>query len=278
MVVDQPVDDDRDALVAERDDVRGGVARAAAVVDADEEAGRIARLVDDHHGHAAVERRAHGRVPVGHAVQAERVHDGVAHAADLLLLAAHAGEQQQLVAAGLGRLGQPLQEADGAGIGERVGQALGEHQADGPTEPRPQPPRGRVGPGVAEPLGGLEHLPPQLGGELVRPVVGVRDRRARDAQGVGDRLQRHPLCHRDRSTGSGDTRSASAIRLTARRRRVAAAGARSGAAGTTGAPGSAERAWDAEARRARCAWIGSIGERSFRTLGRDWGASRGSGS
>ena len=148
-----------------------------------------------------------------------------------------------------------------------------------PPRPRPQPPRGRVGPGVAEPLGGLEHLPPQLGGELVRPVVGVRDRRARDAQGVGDRLQRHPLCHRDRSTGSGDTRSASAIRLTARRRRVAAAGARSSGGGDDGRAG--ERG--AGVGRGGAARQGRVDREHRGTLLSccwlcGWGASRGSGS
>ena len=156
-------------------------------------------------------------------------------------LAAHAGQQEQLVALRLRRLGQALEEADGARVGERVGEPLGEHQPDRAAPAGAQPARGRVRPGVAELLGGLQHLPAQLGGELVRPVVGVGDRRARDAEGVGDRLQRHPLCHRDRSTGSGA--SAVGQRPQRRRRRRGAARRRRRARRRrTGAPGSAERA------------------------------------
>jgi hypothetical protein len=164
--------------VAELLDVGGRAAGALVVVDADEEAAGGARLVDHHHRHAAGHRGAHRRVRVRHAVQAERADHGVAHGHDLLLLAAHAGQQEQLVALGLRRLGEALEEADRAGVGERVGEAFGEHQPDGAAPPGPPPARGWVRPGVAELVRGLQDLPAQRGGELVGAVVGVRDRRA----------------------------------------------------------------------------------------------------
>ena len=46
--------------------------------------------------------------------------------------------------------------------------------------------RHRIGAGVAEVARGAEHPLAQRGAELVGPVVGVGDRRARDAEMLGD--------------------------------------------------------------------------------------------
>jgi hypothetical protein len=46
--------------------------------------------------------------------------------------------------------------------------------------------RHRIGPGVAELAGGDQHALAQRGAQLVGPVVGVGDRRARDAEVLGD--------------------------------------------------------------------------------------------
>ena len=139
-------------------------------------------------GTPAAHRRGDRRVRVGHAVQAERAHDGVADRHDLLLLAAHAGQQEQLVALRLGRLGQALEEADGAGIGERVGQPLGEHEPDRAAPAGPQPPRGRVRPGVAEllrrsraPSGAARERAGPAGCRRSRPSCARRPRRRRSS-------------------------------------------------------------------------------------------------
>ena len=271
VVVDEAVGDERDAAVAQLRDVCRGQPRALAIVDADEERAGQARLVHDHDRQAAVERRGDGRVRVGHAVEAERADDRVAHRHDLAALAAHPRQQQQLIALGLGGLREALEEADRARVGERVGEALGEHQADRAAQPGPQPPGGRVRARVAEALRRLQHLLAQPGGELVGTVVRIGDSRARDAQGVGDRLQRHPLCHRDRSTGSGDTRSANVSRTPARARRGRAA-ATGSSAGRTGAPGRAERAWDSISG-ARCTRIRGASGRILSGGEGTWGGS-----
>jgi hypothetical protein len=102
-------------------------------------------------GPSAEQERIGALVDLGEerAIEAERAHHDVADRADLLLLAAHAGQQQELVALGLGRLGETLGEADRAGVGERVGKALGEHRADRAAPAGPQ--RRAAGCGPAQP-------------------------------------------------------------------------------------------------------------------------------
>src|SRR4051794_33875338 len=92
----------------------------------------------------------------------------------------------------------------GGGGGGGVG---GGGAAAAPARPRPPPPqpaRHRVRAGVAEVGRGCEHAVAELRAELVGAVVGVRDRRARDAEvggdvGEGDGGGRRGGCHLNRS-------------------------------------------------------------------------------
>jgi hypothetical protein len=68
------------------------------------------------------------------------------------------------------RPGDPAQERRRRRVGELVREALAEDQTDGARTAGPQPARRRIGPGVAELLGGREHaLPHGVGDELGAP-------------------------------------------------------------------------------------------------------------
>ena len=96
---------------------------------------------------------------------------------------------------GLGEgVGDGGQEVGGHPVAERLGQAVGEQQADRAGRALGERPRGRVRADVAELVGDLEHLGPQLVGELVRAGERVGHGHATDTDPVGDRLQRHS-CH-----------------------------------------------------------------------------------
>ena len=185
--------DDPDPAVPERREVRRGQARAGAVVDADEGVLARARLVDHDERQAALDRGGEVGVVDGQRVGAEAGDDRLADG--LLALAAAMGraraagearEQQQREPGLLGGAREALQEQHGARIVERVGERLREQQADRLAPAGAQAPGGGVGPGVAE-LGRRGQDPlAQLGRELVRAVVGVGDRGARDAEVLGD--------------------------------------------------------------------------------------------
>ncbi len=113
---------------------------------------------------------------------------------------AGSGISSRLVRWALGHLGEAGEHAHRVGVGERVAQLLGEQQADRAGTLGPQAPRGRVGPGIPEALGGVEDPPEHLGGHLLGLVVGVRDGGDGDTGGLGDGLQgdvshgRPPFC------------------------------------------------------------------------------------
>ena len=190
----QPRGEDADARMAPRRDVPGGHPRAAAVVDPEERDPGHPRLVDDQGRQPALEHGHDGGVAVGHGVDAEPVDHGLGDPV-ARLAAGRRGHEQQGGPGALTRAGEPAEEAGRARVGERVGERLGEQEPDHAAAPRAQPPCGGVRPRVAELARRGEDPLAQLGRELVGPVVGVRDRRARDVQRVGDRLQRHAAAH-----------------------------------------------------------------------------------
>ena len=92
-------------------------------------------------------------------------------------------------------IGEAAQGGDGGGVAERVGEALGEEDADRAGATGAQGPTGRVGPRVAELGREREDALAQGRVQLVGPVERVRRRGAGDAEPVGEGLQRHPVSH-----------------------------------------------------------------------------------
>ena len=125
--------------------------------------------------------------------------DRLAHRGAVLAAAARRGrspaEDQHRIPGLLGGARETLQEEHGAGIAERVAERLREQQPDRLAAARAQAARGGVRPGVAELRRRGQDPLAQLGRELVRPVVGVGDRGARDAEVLGDGLQGHLARH-----------------------------------------------------------------------------------
>ncbi len=182
--------------MAEVEHVLRGGAGAAAVVDRDErDAGELRRVADDDR-EVPVERRLHARVAGGERVDEagvdERVPDGrgVGDA-----VAERGGEERERDAELLGLDGEAAQRRHRGGIGERVGEPLGQEDADRAGPAGPQGPPGRVGPRVAELGREREDLLAQRRVQLVGPVERVRRGGAGDAEPVGEGLQRHPVSH-----------------------------------------------------------------------------------
>jgi hypothetical protein len=132
VVVDHAQADDADVAVAELDQVLGRAARAAAVVDADVAAAGQARLVDHHHGHAALQRGVDLRVVLGQRVDDEGVHDRLAHGVDdVAPVRLGAGEQQQRSPAGSVWPTRPWRNSIAAGSANARLSVSAEQQADG---------------------------------------------------------------------------------------------------------------------------------------------------
>ena len=185
------VGDDRDAPVAEPDEVLGGGASAALVVDA--HAGHalrdnVRRIVDEHGRQPAVADRLDHLVALGHAVDDEAVDRRGPHRPGVVAARDRAGHEQEPEARLLGGPGDALEEEHRRGVREGVGEPVRVEDADGPGPPAPQAPRRRVRPRVTEPPRRLHYPPAYLLGELIRPVVRVRHRRRRHPD-----LRRHLL-------------------------------------------------------------------------------------
>ena len=89
-------------------------------------------------------------------------------------------------------LGEAGDEVQRGGIAERIGQRFGDDQADRTGLAGAQRSRHRIGAGIAQPLGGGEDPLTQIGRQLIRAVVGIGDRGARDLELSGQRSQRGP--------------------------------------------------------------------------------------
>ena len=182
--------------VTEPEQVPCRPARAAACVDPHVRVTREPRLVHEHEREPALERRLHGGMRGRHRAHGQRADDGVTDAVTVLR------HEQQPEPVGLDRAGDAPQQQRGGGILERLRHTAREQEPDAVRAARAQAPRRRIGPCVAE-LGGRREDPlAQLRGELVGAVVCVRDRRAGDAERVGDRLQRDAARRHDDGGGS----------------------------------------------------------------------------
>jgi hypothetical protein len=195
-VVPHPQRHDREPPVPEVEQVLGGGARGAAVVDRDERhAGDVGGVADDQR-QVPLERGGHARVVGWQRVDEARVDErrpdrrGVGGAVDQ-----RCGEEGEGDAELLGLDGEAAKRGHGGRIGERVGQPLGEQHADRAGPAGAQGPTGRVGPRVAELGREREDLLAQRRVELVGAVEGVRRGGAGDAEPVGEGLQRHPVSH-----------------------------------------------------------------------------------
>ena len=166
-----------DAAVTEPAEVPGQLDHGRLVVDPHTvDVGHVGRLVADHHRDRALEHGGEVLVVVGHGVDDEAVDPGARDRPDVLGLGTD-GDEQEPGAVVLARERETLQELDGHRVAERVGQCFGEQESDGARLARAQGARHRVGPRITEPACGVEHASAQGRGELVGPVVGVRDRR-----------------------------------------------------------------------------------------------------
>ena len=122
-MVDGGGGEQREAAVAEREQVLDRQPCAAPVLAPDERVPFDAGRVHHHERHSALARRRHARMLGGQRVEAERVDDGVADAAALR-------HQQQRDAGFLGRARDALEQHHRGGIAERARQAAGHQQPD----------------------------------------------------------------------------------------------------------------------------------------------------
>ena len=90
--------------------------------------------------------------------------------------------QQEAEAVLLQGAGEAVEQQDGGGVGERVGEPLVDQHADRADATAAQTARHRVGSGEPELRGAGEDPLPQRRRELVGPVVGVGHRGGRDAE------------------------------------------------------------------------------------------------
>ena len=196
VVVAEVQREDRDAAVTEVEQMLRGGARAAAVVDRDERHAGHVRRVGDHQRQPPLERGRHARMAVGERVDEAGVDERAGHGVGLAPAPLRRGGQERERDADLlGLDGEAAKGGDGGGVAERVGEALGEEDADRTRATRAQGPTGRVGPRVAELGREREHALTQCRVQLVGPVERVRRRGAGDAEPVGEGLQRHPVSH-----------------------------------------------------------------------------------
>jgi hypothetical protein len=129
------------------------------------------------------------RVVVRHGVDDETVHTGPVHGRHVLTLGVDRHQVQALPGA-FARERQAFEEAERRGVAERVGQVLGEQEADRPGLPRPQRPGDRVRARISQAPRGLQHPAAKLGRELVWPVVRIGYRGPGDPQFRRQRGQR----------------------------------------------------------------------------------------
>ena len=177
----------------ERGEVLGDGAGAALVVDVDVDHPGLGVEVDAHVGELAADGSASIREsPRVDAVDDEAVDQRVLDQRGAAALDPRDERQAEPLLLAAGR--DAVEELDRARVGERDRERVVEHEPDRAGLRRATACGRRVGPGVAEPLGRLHHAVAQLGGELVGPVVGVRDRHAGDADGLGDGGERDAIC------------------------------------------------------------------------------------
>ena len=114
---------------------------------------------------------------------------GIADRRRRRLGAATEGKQQQRRLGVLACCRDPAQQGDRGRVAERLAETLREHDPDRAGRAGSKGPSGRIRPRVSETRRNGEDLVPQFGRQLPRPVVRVRHGRARDTDGIGNRLQ-----------------------------------------------------------------------------------------
>ncbi len=182
---------DADPAMAERREVLGDGAGAALVVDVDVDHPGLGVEVDADVGELAGDDRVHPRVARVDAVDDEAVDQRVLDQRRAASLDPRDDREAEALLLAAGR--DAVEELDRARVRERDRERVVEHEPDRAGLPARQRAGDGVGPGVPEPLGRLHHAVPQLGGELIRPVVRVRDRHAGDADGLRDGGERDAI-------------------------------------------------------------------------------------
>ena len=185
--------DDPDPAVAEVDQVLGGQAGAAAVVDVDRGHALAHVVVDDDHRDVAPLQPADvGRGGVAD-VDERSVDGDVTRRHERLV---RRRRQQRERHAAVGQLvGDRREEGCGDRVFERLAEAAVDEQPDRTGATAGQCPGRRVGAAVAELVGRGQDSLAQLGGELVGTRERVGHRHPADADAVRDRLEGH-LGHR----------------------------------------------------------------------------------
>ena len=137
--------------MAEVEQVLRGGARAAAIVDRDErDAGDVRRVGDDQR-QVALERGVDARVILGQRVDEAAVDERAADGRGVGgVVGERRGQQAERDADALRLLGEAAQGGDGGGVAERVGELLGEQDADRAGAPGAQGPAAGVGPCIAQ--------------------------------------------------------------------------------------------------------------------------------
>ena len=184
----EPEGEHTETAMAEGQHLAGEVGHRRAIIDTDEGVAFDERAVDEHRGELPAQDLLDDGMLVGQREHAEAIDHGVADALALVFVR-RAGHEEQRMACALGHAGQRGEELDRVRVGECPREGFGEHDADGTGSAAAQRPACGVRPAVPEADSGLEDALSKIVRELVGTGVRVGDRRARDPDRVGDRLQ-----------------------------------------------------------------------------------------
>jgi hypothetical protein len=171
--------------MTQSDNVFGELAHRRPVVDTDPGGARhVVRLIDHHHRKLPLLHHRQIRIVVAGRVDDEAVDARGQHGRGPVRDAAVRPDrhQQQPLPHLLARFGKSGNEIECGRIAERIVQRFGDHQADRTGPPGAQRAGDGVRAGVAELLRGGEDALAQFDRQLVRPVVGIGDRGARDLE------------------------------------------------------------------------------------------------
>ena len=182
-------DHDPDPTMAEIDEVLRCLPCSRPVVDVDARDANGGLPIDVHQRHLATLQPIDRDGVAVARVHERAIHRNVACRQHVTMLAGR--EQGECQSCGRQLVGDGAEERRGHLVGEGVAQRLGQQHSDRTGGTACQRSCRRVGPGVAELLGGGENSAAQIGRQLVRSRERIRHSHATDPDPISDRLQRH---------------------------------------------------------------------------------------